>query len=77
MPGCCNENVTLKYNFAKDQVFCDNRPFAASDHVVQNRRSVLSRATRAARLFFLIQPIKSLIRGAVVAVPVVVSLTPY
>ena len=33
-------------------------------------------AARAARLFFLIQPIKSLICGDVEAVPVVVSSTP-
>ena len=34
------------------------------------------RAARAARLFFFIQPIKSLIRGAVVDASVVKSLTP-
>ena len=35
------------------------------------------RAARAARLFFLIQPIKSLICDAVVVVAVVISWTPY
>ena len=35
------------------------------------------RAARAARLFFLIQPIKSLICSVVEAVPVVVFQTPY
>ena len=33
----------------------------------------IERAARAARLFFLIQPIKSLICGVVVAVTVVIS----
>ena len=35
-----------------------------------------NRAARAARLFFLIQPIKSLICGVVEVVAVVISLTP-
>ena len=35
------------------------------------------RAARAARLFFLIRPIKFLIYGVVVAVPVVDAKTPY
>ena len=38
-----------------------------------NKSFTKKRAARVARLFFLIQPIKSLICGVVVAVPVVVS----
>ena len=37
------------------------------------KNCIKKRAARAKRLFFLIQPIKSLIRGVFVAVPVVVS----
>ena len=37
------------------------------------KNCTIKRAARAARLFFLIQPIKSLVYGVVVAVPVVLS----
>ena len=41
-------------------------------HFVENATKV--RAARAARLFFLIQPIRSLFSGAVVAIAVVFAL---
>ena len=42
-----------------------------------SKHGTKKRAARAARLFFFIQPIKSLICGVVVGVAVVKSLTPY
>ena len=53
------QNVTLKYNFAKGQVFCDNSILITLYKIGDVK---VSRAARAARLFLFIQPIKSLIR---------------
>ena len=115
--GNCNENATLKLNFALSQVLCDyfmlimlykigelhfrllgtngfhvkakSKKFTAATlrcrqnlkyekfHVVvkqtTSKHCTKKRATRAARLFFFIQPIKSLICGVVVDVAVVKS----
>ena len=116
--GCCNENVTLKLNFALGEVYCDysmlitldkilrqttlslawyerfsckgkewkiyccelalsSEPQIWKSHVVvwqtTSKHCTKKRAARAARLFFFIQPIKSLICGVVADVAVVKS----
>ena len=56
------------------------RVVVRTSHLKISRRCLAhwtkKRAARATRLFYLIQPIKSLISGVVVSVAVIISLTP-
>ena len=53
-----------------------NMEFSRPHLVDTSQNCIRKRAARAARLFFVIEPIKSLIFGVVVAVAVVKSSTP-
>jgi len=66
-----NERFTAAGSRCRQNLKYEN--FTSSFGRLRQKNCARKRAARTARLFLLIQPIKSLICGVVVAVPVVVS----